>query len=164
MTTTRDRLLALRAKAHRRHVEFERRKYNKRTVSRVVNATIALMALATAAAEAIEMPGGTGGATIAFATVLLIASIVNLTVSDTERDRDLYRLSDAWGRHRTDATRLLARNDIQRPADTAEKIQNETAELECRIAETHTDSLLHDGQVELTPSRREAPRGTTEKQ
>ncbi|MCY4056394.1 MAG: hypothetical protein OXG44_00185 [Gammaproteobacteria bacterium] len=76
MTTTRERLLALRAKAHRHHVEFEKRKYNKKTVSKVVNATVALMALATAASGASEMHGANEEATIALATVLLIASIV----------------------------------------------------------------------------------------
>ena len=161
MTATRERLLALRANAHRHHVEFERRKYNKKTVSKVVNASVALMALATAASGANEMNGGSEGATVALATVLLIASIVNLAVTDTERDRELYRLSDAWRRHRTDATQLLARNDIQRAADTAEKIQNETVELECRIAETLTDSLLHDAHAGLSAVGREAPRETS---
>ncbi len=145
MTTTRDRLLALRAEAHRHHAEFERRKCNRRTLSKALKGAVALGALATAAASMIEMPGGTGGATIALAAGLLIATIVNLAANDTERDRELYRLSDAWRRHRTDATLLLARDGVQRPADTAEKIQQETVELECRITETRSDSLLHAG-------------------
>ena len=56
----------------------------------------------------------------------------------------LYRLNDAWRRHRTDAAQLLARDGVQRPGDTPEKIQHETVELEMRIAETRSESLLHD--------------------
>ena len=140
MTTTRNRLLALHAEAGKHHVHFETRKKRRTTVSITVNATITLSALATAAAGTAAMPTAI---TITLATVLLIAAILNLAVTDTEHERDLHRLGDAWRRHRTDAARLLARDGVQRPADTAEKIQHETVELECRIAETRSESLMH---------------------
>ena len=159
MTTTQDRLLALLAEAHRQHDHFETRKYNKKTCSRVLNGAIALGALATAAASMADGPGTTGGATTGLAIGLLITTIVNLAVTDTERDRDLYHLSDAWRRHRTDAARLLARDAVQRAGDTPEKIRDETAELECRIAETRSDSRAYGPRPEpaAAPAVRQDP-------
>lgn len=90
------------------------------------------MALATAGASAAEMPT----AAIALATALLIAVALNLALTDTQRDRDLHVLSDAWRRHRTDATRLLAQDTTGHSANTAQRIEQETVELECRIAGT----------------------------
>ena len=42
-----------------------------------------------------------------------------------------------------------ARDTTQRPTDTADKIQRETLELECRIAETRSDSVLHVGMTDV---------------
>ena len=146
MKTARDRLLALRAEAHRQHDHFETRKYNRKICSKVLNAAIALGALATAASSMVETPGET---TICLAIALLIATIVNLAVTDTERDRDLHGLSGAWRRHRTDAAQLLARDAVQRAGDTPDRIRDETAELECRITETRSDSLIYGPGPEL---------------
>lgn len=140
MTSTRDCLLLLHAEADRQHIHFEKSKRRRAALAKGVNAAIALTALAAAAASAAEMPST---ATITFAMALLIAATLNLFLTDRQQDRDLYMLSDAWRRHRTDAARLLARDGVQRPDDTAEKIKQETSELECRIAETRTDSRLH---------------------
>ena len=139
MTTTRNRLLALHAETGRQHVHFEKRKGNREAGRKAINATIALLGLATAGSSAADMPT----AATALAMGLLVAITLNLALTDTQRDRDLHRLNDAWRRHRTDAARLLARDGAQRPADTAEKIEHDTVELECRIAETRSDSLLH---------------------
>ena len=107
---------------------------------KAVNVTIAFLALGTAGSSAAGMPAGA----TALAIGLLITVTLNLALTDTQHDRDLYRLNDAWRRHRTDAARLLARNGAQRAEDTPEKIQHETIELEIRIADTRSESLLHE--------------------
>lgn len=145
MTTTQDRLRALHAEASRQHVHFDRSQWNRSSMRKAINITITFLALGTAGSSAAGMPAGA----TALAIGLLVAITLNLALTDTQRDRDLHRLNDAWRRHRTDAARLLARDKVQRPADTAEKIRHETVELECRIAETRSDSLLHGLMSEL---------------
>ena len=112
---------------------------------KAINITIAFLALGTAGSSAAGMPAGA----TALAIGLLVTVTLNLALTDTQHDRDLHRLNDAWRRHRTDAARLLARDKVQRPTDTPEKIRHETVELECRIAETRSDSLLHGLMSEL---------------
>ena len=151
MTTTQNRLRALHAEASRQHVHFEKSQWNRGSMRKAINVTITFLALATAGSSAAGMPTGA----TALAIGLLVTVTLNLTLTDTQHDRDLHRLNDAWRCHRTDATRLLARDSVQRPADTAEKIQHETVELECRIAETRSESLLHG----LKPELPEGPGG-----
>ena len=139
MTTTQDRLRALHAEASRQHVHFEKSQWNRSSMRKAINVTITFLALATAGSSAAGMPAGA----TALAIGLLVTVTLNLALTDTQRDRDLHRLTDAWRRHRTDAAQLLARHGAQRPADTPEKIQHETVELELRIAETRSESLLH---------------------
>ena len=116
-------------------MHFEKSQWNRDSMRKAINVTIAFLGLAIA--------GSSPATATALAIGLLITVTLSLALTDTQRDRDLHRLNDAWRRHRTDAARLLARDSVQRPADTAEKIQHETVELECRIAETRSDSLLH---------------------
>ena len=155
MTTTRDRLRALHAETVRQHVHFEKRKWNRESARKAVNVTIALLGLTTAGSGAAGMPA----AATALAIGLLLTVTLNLALTDTQHDRDLHRLNEAWRRHRTDAARLLARDGVQRAADTAEKIERESLELECRIAETRSESLLHSLVSELpaTPAGEQDP-------
>ena len=136
MTDTRDRLQALQAEADREHSRFENRRQTRTARSKTLNAAIALIAIATGAANVAQVPTA---AAVALAA-LLIAVGTNLALTDTAHDRELHLLSNAWRRHRTDATRLLAQLATGRSANTAERIGKATVELECRIAETRAGS------------------------
>ena len=147
MTTTQDRVRALQSEATRQHVHFEKKQWKRESARKTVNATIALLALATAGSSAAKMPA----VTTALAIGLLATVTLNLALIDTQRDRDLHRLGKAWRDHRADAARLLAQDSAHRPAETGEKIrrERETIELESRIAETRSDSLLHGGTADI---------------
>ena len=133
MMDTQERLQALQAEADRQHSRFENRRQTRTARSKSLNAAIALIAIATGAASVAQVPTA---AAIILATALLIAVGTNLALTDTAHDRELHLLSNAWRRHRTDATRLLAQLATGRSANTAERIGKATVELECRIAET----------------------------
>ena len=122
---TKDRLQALQAEAGMQHIHFEKLKRRRASVSKAVNATIVLAALATAAASAAEMPAA---AIVTFSATLLIAITLNLYVTDTQEDRNLHILGDQWQHHQTNAARLLhamqdANKDGQRTREDAEMLE-----------------------------------------
>lgn len=122
---TKDRLQALQVEAGTQHIHFEKLKRRRASVSKAVNATIVLAALATAAASAAEMPAA---AIVTFSATLLIAITLNLYVTDTQEDRNLHVLGDQWRHHQTNAARLLhamqdANKDGQRTREDAEMLE-----------------------------------------
>ena len=139
--TTRERLQALHAEATRNHVRFEKLWKRRAALSKGITATMATTALGTGISSATE---ASTTLTVTLATLLLATTAAKLLVDGTEHDRDLQRTSEAWRRHRIEASRLLAREAAQKPGDTPGKIECDTIDLEQQATETRGDSLLID--------------------
>ena len=148
MLTTTERLRTLHAEACGKHDRFEKRKKRRNALSRATTATMAVVALATGITA---VAGMSAAITAALATLLLMTTGVKLVLTDTERDRELHRLTDTWRRHRVAASLLLARSRGRRAKDAAEKVHHDTVELERRIEETRSDSLLLDPEPDPGP-------------
>ena len=155
MLTTNERLHTLHAEACREHVRFERQKNRRDALSNALSSTMAIVALATGITAAADMPAAV---TATLAALLLAATGAKLAVNNTARDRDLYRLAEAWRRHQRDASRLLARNELlarkeaQNPDDNADRIHRDTVDLEREIEETRTYALLFGHDTEPGPA------------
>lgn len=147
MLNTPELLRTLHAEASRKYARFEKRKNRRNALSNTLSTTMAIVALATGITAAAEV---SAAVTSTLATLLLAATGAKLAMNNTALDRDLYRLAETWRRHQLDASRLLARKQVQNPGDTPDRIHRDTVDLEREIEETRTYSLLfgHDSDPE----------------
>ena len=151
MLTTNERLDTLHAHACSEYVRFEKQKNRRDALSNALSTTMAVVALSTGIAAAADM---SAAITTTLGALLLAATGAKLAFNNSALDRDLYRLAEAWRRHQLDASRLLARKEVQNPGDTPDRIHRDTVDLEREIEETRTYSLLfgHDPHPErMTP-------------